>query len=77
MRMGMNLRPSWTAIVRPTISGMIIEDRAHVRITSREPLRRIAPTFFISFGSTYGPFLIDLDICYLEDRRFFSGHTSA
>ena len=66
MRIGINLRPSWTAIVRPTISGMIIEDRAHVRITLREPLWRIAPTFFISFGSTYGPFLVDLDICYLK-----------
>ena len=66
MRIGINLRPSWTAIVRPTISGMIIEERAHVRITLREPLWRIAPTFFISFGSTYGPFLVDLDICYLK-----------
>ena len=67
----MNLRPSWTAIVRPTISGMIIEDRAHVRITLREPLWRIAPTFFISFGSTYGPFLIDLDICYFRRPTVF------
>jgi len=56
-------RPSWTAIVRLTISGMIIEARAQVLITLREPEAWIAATFFISFGSTYGPFLIDRDIC--------------
>jgi hypothetical protein len=46
---------------------MIIEARAHVRITLREPVWRTIPTFFISFGSTYGPFLIDLDICYWKN----------
>jgi len=35
IRTGTNLRPSWTAIVKPTISGMIIEALDHVRMTVR------------------------------------------
>jgi hypothetical protein len=62
MKIGTCLRPSWTAMVRPIISGMIIEARDQVRITVLELLRLAAATFFISFGSTLGPFLIERDI---------------
>jgi len=49
-------------MVKLSISGMMTEARDHVLITSRL-LERIAfSTFFASFGFTYGPFFIDLDI---------------
>ena len=51
-RTGMNRRPSWMASVRPTISGIIIEERAHVRMASRAPVERALRTFFINFSST-------------------------
>ena len=58
----MNRRPSWMASVSPTISGIIIEERAHVRIASRAPVERAFRTFFINFSSTYGPFLTERDM---------------
>src|SRR5690606_12894428 len=48
-------------MVRPTISGMIVEARDQVRMTAREPARCTASTFFMSFSSTYGPFLVERD----------------
>ena len=37
-------------MVSPTISGMIIEARDHVRMTVLAPDRWTCSTFFISFG---------------------------
>src|SRR5215216_1064451 len=54
--MGTWRRPSWTAIVWPTISGKIVESRDHVRRTSRRPPVFIAMTRFMSLASTKGPF---------------------
>src|SRR5689334_10602835 len=58
----MNFRPLWTAIVWPTMSGMIVDRRDQVLTTlfSRVVLR--AATFFIRWSSTKGPFLIERDI---------------
>src|SRR5581483_12358704 len=61
-------RPSCTPIVSPTISGMIVEARDHVRITVRAFERFTASTFLSSFGSMYGPFLTDRDIRYFLRR---------
>ena len=55
-------RPSCTPIVNPTISGMIIDALAQVRITVLAPERCTCSTCFISLGCTYGPFFIDRDI---------------
>jgi hypothetical protein len=44
-------RPSCTAIVIPTISGMIVDARDQVLITVRAPLRWTASTFLSSFSS--------------------------
>jgi hypothetical protein len=71
MRTGTNRRPSWTAIVMLTMSGMIIDARDQVRITSRVPWAAV--TFFISLGSTNGPFLIDLLIPVLSYRQANAG----
>ena len=62
MNNGTCLRPSCTAIVRPSISGIIVDARDQVRITVRLRLFCADVTFFASFGCTYGPFLVDLDI---------------
>ena len=40
--------PSWTPMVNPTMSGMIIEARDQVRITVWAPDRCTASTFFIN-----------------------------
>ena len=64
----MNRRPSWMARVSPTISGIIIEERAHVRIASRAPVDRALRTFFISFSSTWGPFLTERDMTVYQRR---------
>ena len=55
-KIGTCRRPSCTAIVSPTISGMIVEARDHVRITVRAFVRFTASTFFSSLGSMNGPF---------------------
>ena len=62
MKTGIWRRPSWTPMVNPTISGIIMEARDQVRITVCAPDCWTAATFFISLASTYGPFLTDLDI---------------
>src|SRR5258706_16136382 len=65
----MNLRPLCTAIVCPTISGMTVDRRDHVLMTtflSRDSLA--TSTFFFRWESTNGPFLIDLDIAYFLRR---------
>jgi hypothetical protein len=50
MKTGTWRRPSWTPMVRLTISGMIMEARDQVRITVLAPERWTASTFFISLA---------------------------
>src|SRR6187200_444598 len=61
MKTGTCLRPSWTAIVWPTISGKTVEDRDQVLIICFEPESFIELIRLISRSSTNGPFLLDLD----------------
>src|SRR5215218_1671837 len=56
MYTGTCLRPSWTAIVCPTMSGMIVERRDHVRITRLSRRRFSSSIFFSRWSSTKGPF---------------------
>src|SRR4051812_18524065 len=53
---GTCLRPSCTAIVCPSMSGMIVERRDHVLITFLLPLSFCASTFLSRWSSTNGPF---------------------
>jgi hypothetical protein len=46
MKTGTNLRPLWTAIVIPTMSGMIVERRDQVLISCLLPAEWLS-TFFI------------------------------
>ncbi len=57
MNTGMCLRPSWTAIVWPSMAGTIIERRDHVLMTVLDPRSFCTSTFFIRWSSTKGPFL--------------------
>jgi hypothetical protein len=50
MKMGTCLRPSWTAIVSPSISGMMVDERDQVRMTVFEPEFWAESTFFSSLG---------------------------
>ena len=54
------MRPSWTAIVWPTISGKIVDERDQVRIMFLLPEAFIAVTRASRRSSTNGPFLLDL-----------------
>src|SRR5207237_2328027 len=58
---GTCLRPSWTAIVCPTISGKIVDARDQVRIIRFSLTAFIASIRLSSRSSTYGPFFDDLD----------------
>ena len=69
MNIGTCRRPSWTAIVSPSMSGIIIDALDHVWIITLLLLRLAASTFLASFGWTYGPFFIDRDKSYLSPRR--------
>ncbi len=69
MNIGTCLRPSCTAIVRPSMSGIIMEALDQVWMMTLLLLRLAASTFFASFGCTYGPFFIDRDTAYLSCRR--------
>src|SRR4051794_41311575 len=60
MKTGTCLRPSWTAIVCPTISGKIVEARDQVRTMFLLPDSFIASIRLISRSSTNGPFFDDL-----------------
>src|SRR5205085_10601321 len=57
MNTGTCLRPSWTAIVCPTISGKIVDVRDQVRTICLEPDWFIASIRLISRSWTNGPFL--------------------
>src|SRR6478609_1873558 len=54
---GTCLRPSCTAIVCPSMSGMIVERRDQVLMTDLEPLSFAASTFLSRWSSMNGPFL--------------------
>ena len=55
---GMNLRPLWTAMVMPTISGMIVERRDQVLMTVRfSPCGSRALIFSARWVSMNGPLL--------------------
>src|SRR5579875_980312 len=56
-RTGMCCRPLWTAIVRPTMSGTIIERRDQVLIGFLSLRAEATCTFFARCRSTKGPFL--------------------
>ena len=49
-------------MVSPTIWGMMVELRDQVRTTALWPERCTISTFFISLGSTKGPFFIERDM---------------
>src|SRR4051794_7915446 len=57
MNTGTCLRPSCTAIVWPSMSGMIVERRDQVLITFLVPLSFWVSTFLSRWSSTNGPFL--------------------
>src|SRR3989304_9693378 len=65
MKMGTCLRPAWTPMVSPTIWGMMVDARDHVRMTVLWPERWIISTLFSSLGSTKGPFFVELDKLFL------------
>src|SRR6185312_7891229 len=56
MKTGTCLRPSWTAMVWPSIAGTIMERRDHVLMTFLVPLSFWTSTFLIRWSSTKGPF---------------------
>ena len=62
MKTGTCLRPSWTAIVCPTMSGKMVEARDQVRIIRFSPVAFMASIRLISRSSTKGPFFDDRDI---------------
>src|SRR3982751_2542017 len=53
---GTCLRPSWTAMVWPTMSGMIVERRDHVFTTRFSPLWFSRSTLTRRWSSMNGPF---------------------
>src|SRR5215475_5711423 len=55
---GTNLRPLWTANVRPTASGTMVERRDQVLMTFFELVALAAWIFSIKWPSTNGPFLM-------------------
>src|SRR5688500_18149637 len=65
----MNLLPLWTAIVCPTESGEIVDDRAQVLTTFFSLREFISSTFRRSLSSMYGPFFtlraMSLQLAYL------------
>src|SRR5215208_755399 len=58
MKTGTSFRPSWMAIVWPTISGKTVDERDHVRIIRFSFTAFIDSIRLISRSSTYGPFLL-------------------
>src|SRR5207248_10315016 len=61
IKTGTCLRPSWTAMVWPTISGKIVDARDQVLIICLSPEAFIASMRPSSRSSAHGPFLDDLD----------------
>src|SRR5690625_5129404 len=76
IRIGMCCRPLCTAIVRPTISGRIIERREQVLIGRLLLVSMGASTFAGRWWSTNGPFLIERgmtipDYLFLRGREIY------
>ena len=65
MKTGTCLRPSWTAIVWPTISGKTVDIRDQVFSICLLPDSFIAETRFIRRSSAHGPFFVERPIAYL------------
>src|SRR5918992_1031817 len=65
MNTGTCLRPSCTAIVWPSMSGMIVDRRDQVLMTFFEFLSFCRSTFFNRWSSMNGPFLRLRGICQL------------
>src|SRR6266550_3060967 len=63
MKTGTCLRPSWTAMVWPSIAGTTMERRDHVLMTFLVPLSFCTSTFLIRWSSTKGPFFRLRGIC--------------
>src|SRR5260221_2784262 len=61
---GMCCLPLWTAMVRPTKSGRMVERRDQVLIGRLSFAAEAASTFFMRCPSTNGPFLLDRAIAY-------------
>src|SRR4030067_2314322 len=59
MKMGTCLRPSWTAMVCPTISGKTVEARDQVLSILFCPEAFISRTHAMRRSSTNGPFFVD------------------
>src|SRR5450755_2656510 len=71
---GMNFRPLCTAIVCPTISGIIVERRDHVRSTFFS-LRAFMPSTFVArCASTNGPFLVERAMISSVETRLAASH---
>src|SRR5688572_18540776 len=71
---GICCRPLCTAIVRPTMSGRIIERRDHVLIGRRSFFSAAVRTFFARCKSTNGPFLIERGTVYSSVELIASTH---
>src|SRR5260370_24025646 len=70
MNTGTCLRPSWTPMVWPTMSGYMTDARAQVRITFFSRVRFNLSILAFSGALMNGPFLVDLLIYFW--RPFFS-----
>src|SRR5690606_25712257 len=71
MNTGTCLRPSCTAMVWPSMSGMIVDRRDQVLMTVFLPDSLSASTFLSRWSSTNGPFFRLRGICgYLPTQRF-------
>jgi hypothetical protein len=66
---GTCLRPSCTAIVCPSMSGVIMERRDQVLMTFLEPFSLATSTFLSRWSSTNGPFFKLRGIFYLPQPR--------
>jgi hypothetical protein len=58
MKTGTCLRPSWIAIVWPTISGKMVDARDHVRTIRFSLAVFMSSMRFMRRSSTNGPFLV-------------------
>ncbi len=56
---GTNFWPLWTAMVWPTISGMMVDRRDQVLMTLRSRESLSCSTFFIRWSSMNGPLWIE------------------
>ena len=55
-----------TAMVKPTMSGIIIEERDHVLMTDLRVVSFIFSTFSSNLWKMYGPFLSERGMIYID-----------